>query len=89
MELDVSIEIWKKGMHYLAKCPELDFISQGRTVEEARRNLFEVIEIQFEEMADMGTLDEYLTECGYVRQQEFFLPQIEMIGIEKHALQVA
>ena len=62
MELDVSIEIWKKGTYYLAKCPELDFISQGRTVEEARRNLFEVIEIQFEEMADMGTLNEYLLE---------------------------
>ena len=89
MELSVSIEIWKKGKYYLAKCPELDFISQGRTVEEARHNLFEVIEIQFEEMADMGTLNEYLAECGYVRQQEFFVPQIEMIGIEKHAFQVA
>ena len=29
------------------------------------KNLLEVIEIQFEEMSRMGTLDEYLEECGY------------------------
>ena len=89
MELNVSIEIWKKEKYYLAKCPELNFISQGRTVEEARHNIFEVIDIQLEEMADLGTLTEYLAECGYMKQNEYFVPQIEMIGLEKHALQVA
>ena len=60
MNLNVIIEIWNKGKWYVAKCPELDFISQGKTREEAKSNLLEVIQIQFEEMSQIGTLDEYL-----------------------------
>ena len=89
MEMNVTFEIWRKGNYYVAKCQELDFISQGRTAEEAKRNLLEVIDIHFEEMTEMGTLDDYLSECGYIRKQQTFIPQIEMISLEKHAVQVA
>lgn len=64
MNLQLSIEVWRKGPLFIAKCPELDFISQGRSRDEARKNLLEVIEIQFEEMSEMGTMEEYLEECG-------------------------
>ena len=33
---------------YVALCPELDIASQGNTVEEARRNLKEALELFFE-----------------------------------------
>jgi len=33
---------------YVALCPELDIASQGQSVEEARRNLIEAIELFFE-----------------------------------------
>jgi len=62
MNLNVTIEVWHKGKWYVAKCPELDFISQGKTREEAKNNLLEVIQIQFEEMSQIGALDEYLAE---------------------------
>jgi len=65
-ELSFHIQIRRKGNWFLASAPELDFISQGQTIEEARKNLLEVIQIQFEEMREMGTLQEYLTECGNV-----------------------
>jgi len=65
MELNLTIELWRKGKWYVAKSPELDFISQGITLEEAKKNLKEVIKIQFQEMEEMGTLKEYLSElCG-------------------------
>ena len=89
MRLDITIEIWQKENYFIAKCPELDFISQGRTRDEARQNLLEVIEIQFEEMADMETLEEYLKECGYSQSGNTLIPHIEMVGLEKHAVQVA
>lgn len=41
----------RKGDGYVALCPELDIASQGNTVEEARRNLIEAIEL-FIETAD-------------------------------------
>jgi predicted RNase H-like HicB family nuclease len=89
MNLNVTIEVWHKGKWYVAKCPELDFISQGKTREEARNNLLEVIQIQFEEMSQIGALDEYLAECGYEKQNNTIIPNTEMIGFEKHSLQVA
>jgi len=37
-----------EGDGYVATCPELDVVSQGRTVEEARLNLVEAVEGFFE-----------------------------------------
>jgi len=40
--------IEKEDNFYVALCPELDIASQGGTVEEARANLIEAIELFFE-----------------------------------------
>jgi predicted RNase H-like HicB family nuclease len=37
--------IEREGDGYVALCPELDIASQGNTVEEAKRNLVEAIEL--------------------------------------------
>ena len=58
--LVVTEEIWKEGNMYTAYCPELDVASCGRDIEEARKNLIEVIEIQLEETAKLGTLKTFL-----------------------------
>ena len=89
MQLQVTIEIWQKGEWYVATCPELDFVSQGPSPKEARHNLLEVIEIQFEEMSALGTLEDYLLECGYVKDNGKLVTQSEMISFEKSAVQVA
>ncbi len=61
----VTEEIWKEGNMYTAYCPELDVASCGRNIEEARNNLIEVIEIQLEETAQLGTLKTFLEDAGY------------------------
>lgn len=40
--------IEREGSGYVALCPELDIASQGDTVEQARTNLAEVLELFFE-----------------------------------------
>jgi len=40
--------IEREGSGYVAVCAELDIASQGETVEEARRNLLEAVELFFE-----------------------------------------
>ena len=40
--------IEREGPGFVSLCPELDIASQGDTVEEARRNLIEAIELFFE-----------------------------------------
>ncbi len=89
MNLNITIEIWQKGAWFIAKCPELDFVSQGKNREMAKKNLLEVIQIQFEEMKEIGTMAEYLSEFGYEKQNNTIVPKIEMVGFEKHSVQVA
>jgi predicted RNase H-like HicB family nuclease len=40
--------IEREGDGYVATCPELDIVSQGKTIEEARLNLVEAVECFFE-----------------------------------------
>ena len=89
MFLSITIELWQKGDWYIAKSPELDFVSQGKTREEAKKNLVEVINIQFQEMQEMGTLHEYLSECGFELKHDTILAKNEMIGFERYSLEVA
>jgi len=87
-KLSLTVEIWHKGNVYLASAPELDFISQGQTFEEAKKNLLEVIDIQFDEMTEMGTLEDYLSECGFIIEDDRILPQKEIVGFEKSVVVV-
>jgi predicted RNase H-like HicB family nuclease len=89
MDIKATIELWQKGAWFIAKLPELDFAAQGRTPEEAKANLKEVIKIQFEEMRELGTLDDYLAECGFVVKGDTVEPASEMIGFEKQLVKVA
>jgi predicted RNase H-like HicB family nuclease len=44
----VTAIIEREGNGYVALCPELDVASQGDTIEEARKNLQEAVELFFE-----------------------------------------
>lgn len=50
MIMDLTAVIRKGEKQYVALCPELDVVSQGRTVEEAVANLKEAAELFIEEM---------------------------------------
>ncbi len=89
MKLKATIELWQKGKWCVAKVPELDFVAQGLTIEEAKANLIEVINIQFTEMREMGMLEDYLTECGFILRDDTVEPENEILGFERHILQVA
>ena len=88
MELKITMEIWEKGLVFLAKAPELDFIAQGHTFAEAKQNLVEVIRIQFKEMKEMGTLDDYLSECGFTIRGNQIVAKHEVVGFERSTVLV-
>ena len=44
----VTAVIEREGDGYVALCPEVDVASQGATIEEARLNLLEALELFFE-----------------------------------------
>ena len=45
---ELTAIIYREGDGYVSFCPELDIASQGETVEQARSNLVEAIELFFE-----------------------------------------
>jgi len=48
MQKQLTAIIEREGSGYVSLCPELDIASQGNSVEEARDNLREAIELFFE-----------------------------------------
>jgi len=49
MKRQLTAIIEREGDMYVALCPELDIASQGESVEQARDNLKEALELFFEE----------------------------------------
>ena len=48
MTRQLTAIIEREGNGYVSLCPELDIASQGETIEQARENLREVLELFFE-----------------------------------------
>jgi len=63
--------IEQEGDGYVALCPELDIASQGDTVEEARNNLKEALELFFE-CADSSEIE------SRIHENELFITQLEV-----------
>ncbi|HEX9732153.1 MAG TPA: type II toxin-antitoxin system HicB family antitoxin [Thermoanaerobaculia bacterium] len=59
----------REGDLYVALCPELDVASQGKTVEEARENLREAVEL-FLECADPSEIEARLHSEVFVTRFE-------------------
>ncbi|MDY6864488.1 MAG: hypothetical protein SVY15_00745 [Halobacteriota archaeon] len=83
-----TVEIWKEGGMFTAYCPELDIASCGHTHEEAKKNLEEVIQIQFEETAKLGTLKDFLAEAGYVLEDGVLKTEKKIVGFEELSISV-
>ncbi len=62
--------IEKEGDGYVSLCPELDVASQGHTIEEARNNLQEALELFFEH----ASKDEITSRL----KNEFFITSMQI-----------
>ncbi len=61
--------IEREGDGYVSLCPELDVVSQGDTIEEARTNLQEALELFFE-LASPEEIQSRLHDEVYVTRLE-------------------
>lgn len=48
MHKTLTATIWREGEGYVSFCPELDIASQGDSIQEARSNLREAVELFFD-----------------------------------------
>jgi len=66
---EITAIIEREGDGYVALCPELDIASQGDSVESARRNLIEAVEL-FLETADPSEVQRCLHSEIFVTRLE-------------------
>ena len=69
MQRNLTAIIEREGDGYVALCPEVDVASQGKTVDEARKNLQEALELFFE-TASKEEIQERLHDEVYVTKVE-------------------
>ncbi|MFA5020736.1 MAG: hypothetical protein WC517_01600 [Patescibacteria group bacterium] len=84
--IQFNSEIWQEGDKFVAYAPQLDISSCGETVERARANLTEAIELFFEEAEKLGTLGSILKESGFIFDHFWQAPEI--IAYEKMKLAI-
>ena len=72
MSRKLTAIIQREGDGFVALCPELDIASQGDTIETARDNLREALELFFE-CASPAEIQQRLTG-------EVFVTQVEVVG---------
>ena len=69
MTYKLTAIIEREGEGFVALCPELDIASQGDTIEEARSNLREALEL-FYETASKQEIERRLQNEVYITQVE-------------------
>ena len=69
MQKQLTVIIEREGDGYVSLCPEVDVASQGATIEEARDNLREALELFFE-AASFTELQQRFHEEVYVSRME-------------------
>ena len=72
MKYKLTAIIEREGDGYFALCPELDIASQGDTIEQARDNLKEALELFFETASR--------EEIKHRLHDDIFVTQVEVAG---------
>jgi len=76
IQFGLPVSILKEGDRFVAYTPALDLSTAGNTFEEAQKNFIEAVNIFFEEIIEMGTLDEVLENLGWQKQNNTFTPPV-------------
>lgn len=63
-------EIFREDDAYVGLCPELNVSSFGETIEEAKGSLHEAVAAFVEECEAIGTLEEVMTEAGFIKEHD-------------------
>jgi hypothetical protein len=68
IKLDIRLRAFVRSEtrnRWIAVCPQIDVITQGTSVDDAKRCLDEAVQLWFGDCIERGTLPEALRECGF------------------------
>ena len=68
IKLDIQLRAFVRRdtrTRWIAVCPHLDVVTQGASVDDAKRQLDEAVHAWFDDCIERGTLEQALRECGF------------------------
>ena len=54
---------------FVVECVDLNVVTQGNTIKEARKNIKEAIELHFKSAFELGMLDDELEKLGVIKKK--------------------
>ena len=67
--LEVPYIVKKEEDGYMVECIDLNIVSQGDTLQEARKNIREAIGLHFKSASELGILDKELEKLGVIKKK--------------------
>ena len=87
VEVSIPVIFMREGKKIVAFSPALDVATSADTFELAKKRFEESVEIFFEELINLGTLEEVLAELGWEKTRGAWEPPT-IIGQDSEAVQV-
>lgn len=76
IDVNIPVTIFKEGKNFIAYSPVLDLSTSARSFSLAKKRFDEALELFFEELIDMGTVDEVLSDLGWIKQNHAWSPPL-------------
>ena len=73
-KLNLSVIIMKEGRNFIAYSPALDLSTSGKTLKDVEQNFSEAVNLFFDELKEMDTVDEVLTSLGWTKANKELVP---------------
>ena len=78
--LSVPFVVKKTKSGYMAECLDLNIVTQGKNLKEARKNITEAINLHMKSASELGMLDDELEKLGVVRKNnKLEIPDSELV----------
>lgn len=81
LQFSLPVEVFKEGRYFIARTPVLDLAVQGKDEVEVRSRFGEAVVLFFEELVDMGTMNEVLRHLGWVKVKSQWQPPFASIEL--------
>ncbi len=76
MQFGLPVTFLKEGDNFIAYTPALDLSTFGPTFDKTKRNFIEAVNIFFDEIIEMGIVNDVLTELGWQKENGKFIPPV-------------
>lgn len=76
--VNIPVIFLKEGKSYIAHSPVLDLSTSANSFEKAQKRFPEAVKIFFEELVEMGTLEEVLTGLGWQKFESKWMPPVQV-----------